>query len=400
MSEPLVMLVRQQKNVATYLYIIGHPTLGLNPDQSLTPAAEQGSYGKVTQITLNTANQHYCLHFASGRELQLNQKNVLLVAKNPDDLPLPELLKNYGYRLLPPTVTTTFQANFDQIFPSLTQLNTIPSHYIVIDCEFGPFFKRQFRAGCYRWAPTTINGADQTIYQLAALSYRAGQQTNVYFDQLIDFPAFLPEKKLTALAASQQTLAEFERRADPVQVLKAFIDQVLAPQLPLVFWDQAQDLKALHWLLAQYFPKLSADQQTIVRRPLQVFDGEQYTNVVINRSNQKSLSTTHSLPLNGVAGLLNIFNPQQHNALWDAQTTHYVIDQLAQIQAASPTVLTQPQPVQSTVQKADLNPQQLKYQLVRRLRATGKTYREIALSAGISVSGVNYILKKADPITG
>ena len=94
MSEPLVMLVRQQKNVATYLYIIGHPALALNPDQSLTPATEQGSYGKVTQITLNATNQHYCLHFASGRELQLNQKNVLLVAKNPDDLPLSELLKN------------------------------------------------------------------------------------------------------------------------------------------------------------------------------------------------------------------------------------------------------------------------------------------------------------------
>lgn len=281
-------------------------------------------------------------------------------------------------------------------------MKTIPNHYIVVDCEFGPFFKRKFNAGNYHWTPTTINGADCTIFQLAALSYQANQQTSVYFDRLLDYPAFLPEKKLTALAASGQTLAEFERTANPVQVLKDFVDQVLASQLPLVFWDQTQDLKALHWLLTQYFEQLSARQQDIVKQPLQVFDGEQYTNIVINRSNKKPLSTNHSLPLNGVAGLLNIFNPHQHNALWDAKTTHFVVDQMARIQAAKPQILTQPQPtqqaVQDTVQEAETAQQQTKYQLVHQLRATGKTYREIAVSAGISISGVNYILKKAKPV--
>jgi len=182
-------------------------------------------------------------------------------------------------------------------------------------------------------------------------------------------------------------------------VLKDFIDQVLAPQLPLVFWDQRQDLKSLHWLLAQHFQDLSAIQQTIVTQPLQVFDGEQYTNIVINRSNKKPLSTVHSLPLNGVAGLLNIFNPHQHNALWDAQTTHYVVNQMARVQAAEPQILEQPQPIEQAVQKAESRQQRTKYQLVHQLRATGKTYREIAVSAGISVSGVNYILKKAKPIS-
>ncbi|MFC6294362.1 sigma-70 family RNA polymerase sigma factor [Lactiplantibacillus daoliensis] len=402
MVEPLVMLVRNQKNVATFVYIVSYPALQLNDDQSLSPIAKPAITGTVTKITLNPNNNLYSIHFKSNQKLQLNPKNVLRVAANPDDLPAAELLSHYGYRLKLPVGSDKFQTNFQKVFPSIKQLKTIPNHYIVVDCEFGTFFKRQFHAGDYHWLPTTINGADSTVFQLAALSYQANQQTSVYFDRLLDYPAFLPQKKLSALAASEQTLAEFEQTAKPVRVLKDFIDQVLAPQLPLVFWDQRQDLKSLHWLLTQHFQDLSAIQQTIVKQPLQVFDGEQYTNIVINRSNKKPLSTAHSLPLNGVAGLLNIFNPHQHNALWGAQTTHYVVNQMARVQAVAPQILERPQPVeqavQKAVQKAELRQQQTKYQLVHQLRATGKTYREIAVSAGISVSGVNYILKKAKPI--
>jgi len=399
MVEPLVMLVRDQKNVATFVYIVGYPALQLNDDQSLTPVVKPDKTGSVTKITLNPDNNLYSIHFKGNQKLHLNPKNVLRVAANPDDLPATELLSHYGYRLKSPVGSEKFQTNFQKVFPSIKQLKTIPNHYIVVDCEFGTFFKRQFHAGDYHWLPATINGADSTVFQLAALSYQTNQQTSVYFDRLLDYPAFLPEKKLSALAASGQTLAEFEQTANPVRVLKDFIDQVLAPQLPLVFWDQRQDLKSLHWLLAQHFQDLSAIQQTIVTQPLQVFDGEQYTNIVINRSNKKPLSTVHSLPLNGVAGLLNIFNPHQHNALWDAQTTHYVVNQMARVQAAEPQILEQPQPVEQNIQKAESRQQRTKYQLVHQLRATGKTYREIAVSAGISVSGVNYILKKAKPIS-
>lgn len=130
MNDSLVMLARDQKNVATFLYILGYPALKLNDDQSLTPVVSQLTSGKVTKITLNSTGKLYAIHFSVGQKLQLSPKNVLRVATNPDNLAVPELLTHYGYRLNLPTLPQDFQDNFQQIFPSMKHIenNSQPLH--------------------------------------------------------------------------------------------------------------------------------------------------------------------------------------------------------------------------------------------------------------------------------
>ncbi|BDZ30306.1 hypothetical protein RA086_03860 [Lactiplantibacillus sp. WILCCON 0030] len=402
MAAKIVLLVQSTQNNPDHLYIVGYPIFEVTATGELKLAEDQAKHGLVARIKLSSAGVVYTIHFENDRMQQIKLKNVSQADANPTGLSISNLLAAYHYQL-PNQLTqlSDFQEDFSKVFSHVTTLTSIPKHYIVIDCEFGPFFRKHFVNGSFQWQPTKINGADATVFQLAALSYVAGTQTTVFFNHYLDFPSFLPERKLAALDATQLALATFERQAEPLTVLKKFIAQVLVPQLPLVFWDQAYDLRSLRWLIAQYYQKLTASEQATVNQPLTVFDGEQYTNLVINRSNKHALTTTHDLPLNGVAGLLNIINPQQHNALWDAQTTHHVIHKMAIIQAATPEILTLPQPVKPAIHKAEqIDGQETKHQLVRRLRTAGKTYREIASRAGISISGVNYILKKTSQAVG
>lgn len=80
---------------------------------------------------------------------------------------------------------------------------------------------------------------------------------------------------------------------------------------------------------------------------------------------------------------------------------------LAELTRQTPVITATPEPVAlpSTVPSA-LTPIQTispatahaSHAQVHQLRARGKTYREIAAATGFSISGINYILKKARSI--
>ncbi|KRO25909.1 winged helix-turn-helix transcriptional regulator [Lactiplantibacillus fabifermentans] len=400
MSAQIVILERNRQNVVHYLYVLEHPAFQITEDHHLVVAPDQESLGKVEKIKVNDSN-HYQIEFANSQKLVLNKQKVVSSSTNPKNLTLANLLANEGFKIAADVAGASpkidFQSRFSSMIPSPAELVNIPEHYIVIDCEFGEFFERNSTCDQIRWKKTKINGLATGIYQLSAISYAGDTQTQVFFNHYVDNPRFSPEKRLAGLAETGLTLAAFQRQSAPLLVLKQFIAEVVAAQLPLVFWDQTFDLKCLRWLFATYFEKFTKQEQALLLKPIKVFDGELFTNMVINRSNKKSLATKHMLPLSGVAGLLNIVNPKQHNAIWDVQTTHRVLSKMATILAEQPEILSQPAPsVPAVPSQATIKPAKAeKYDLVRKLHATGNTYREIADQLGISVSGVNYILKKA-----
>lgn len=131
--------------------------------------------------------------------------------------------------------------------------------------------------------------------------------------------------------------------------------------------------------------------------PVTIFDAQAYTNMIINLGNHKN--GYHNLPLNGLAAIFNLTNPNQHNALWDVQTTELVLQKLARLHQQAPTETPRPVPLSTPLPPAPVRTRRqrrnAKYALVKKLHAHGKTYREIAAATGISISSVNYILKKA-----
>ena len=164
-------------------------------------------------------------------------------------------------------------------------------------------------------------------------------------------------------------------------------------------------MKHIRLLLTQYYQQLTPTEQQLVSRPVTIFDAQAYTNTLINRGNHKVGS--HDLPLNGLAALFNISNPHQHNAIWDVQTTELVMVKLAELTHQTPVITTPPAPIAlpatvpavvPSIQTPSPTPQHASHAQVHQLRARGKTYREIAAVTGFSISGINYILKKARSI--
>lgn len=401
MQTTLAFLERIIPDHPNQVYLLNYPVCTVNEQRQLTPLASALSFGIVTQLTLDSKNR-YQITFSANQPFLLTKKKVAQTYDNPGQLDPESLLKANGYQLVPDfdqhlTTDQQFQNRLDTSLTNFQQLKRIPSRYITVDCEFGPFFKKH---GVGNWQPALIHGMNTGIYQLSALSFDAHHQTELLFDHYLDNPYFLPEKQLTGLAETGLTLVEYQQQANPVTVLKAFINQVLASHRPLAFWDARYDLKCLRWLMATYYDRLTANEHRLIKQPFQLFDSELYTDAVINRANHQANLGQHLLPLNGVAGLLNIANPHQHNALWDALTIHHVIEKLTQLKVEPVQVLTAPQPpaIPPTLALPTPKTKDHKYQLVHQLRSTGQTYREIAATVGISISGVNYILKK-HPIT-
>lgn len=398
-----------------FVYIVDYPICQVDRSGQLLVAKNYASWGEITQITIDT-RQRFVINSTSGHSLTLGPKKIVNYDADVADMGVTALLKTNGYRLPVTTaqpLTDEFKAQLAAVFPTVKTLTEIPEKYAVIDCEFGILFRTQRQGDSIVQRRATFYGEKAGIFQLAVLGYAGNQALNLFFNRYLDNPNFSAEIKLRGLKETQLTLAEYDRQTDPVTVLKAFIHEVLARQLPLVFWDKSNDLRLLRHTLAVNFDAFSAAEQALLNMKLAVFDGSIYTNQVINRSNHRKKDTHHYLPLNGVAGLLNIFNPHQHNALWDAQTTHCVVNALAKIQQTEPLVLTRPQAgirldsvsdvgVEDVPQSAD-DQQPMVSQpkmlvptpaIFCQLRATGKTYREIAQLFGVSTSTVWRAVKR------
>lgn len=380
------------------LFLVGYAIFQVDQGATLRPALN--SWGKVQTIVVDHKDR-FRITFSSGRVFVLSQKKVLTYETDRDELTLTERLQDHGLTLPETTPAPTAQApeHLTRVWPQVNRLTSIPRSYVVIDCEFGVLFKTQRTGDDVAMTRTTIAGEKAGIFQLAALGYQGTQPLDIFFNRYVDNPNFSADMKLRGLKETGVTLDRFEQQARPLTVVHAFIQQVLARRLPLVFWDQGNDLRLLQNTLAQDYAQLTAAERAILQAPLAVFDGSLYTNEVINRSNHQHASR-HFLPLNGVAGLLNIFNPHQHNALWDAQTTHYVVNALDRFKRTAPLILTAPQPraplqlpaPQPTTGVQSAAPVQLAK--LQELRAAGQTYREIAGQLGMSPSTVWRAVKR------
>ncbi|MFB9769948.1 hypothetical protein [Lactiplantibacillus modestisalitolerans] len=405
MSATLTMLERQIPDNLNCLFLLNHPVYQIRSDKRLTPANEYQDAGNVTAIEFDDQRYHVC--FAHRPELLLPAKKICRYSEAAIQPSADEFLRSFGFHI--PTSAPEPTKSVPSMLPLSGQLDQIPDQYVILDCEFGTLFRRSGSSNAINWQVFKTLGLKTSLFQLSAIGFDRHQQTTTFFNRYFDNPNFLPEKKLTGLAETGLTITAYERQGLPLKICQAFITQVLQLNVPLVFWDQTQDLKYLRRLLAFYYPKLSASERAIVQAPIQIFDAQAYTNALINHGNHRV--SAHGLPLNGLAALFNISNPHQHNAIWDVQTIELVLRHLDnQLK----------QPVQQTVQPAPLfasapaltshqartpghaltpAPQRTsrdaKYALVRKLHARGKTYREIAAATGISISGVNYILKKA-----
>ncbi len=390
-----------------FVYIVDYPICQVDRAGQLLVAKNYTSWGEIKQITID-AHQRFVIKSTSGHSLTLGAKKIVNYDTDAEAMSVAALLKTNGYSL-PVTaaqpITDEFKVKLAAVFPTVEALTEIPEKYAVIDCEFGVLFGTQHQGDSIVQRRATVYGEKAGIFQLAVLGYTGNRALDLFFNHYLDNPNFSAEVKLRGLKETKLTLAEYDKQTDPVTVLKAFVHEVLARRLPLVFWDKSNDLRLLRHTLAVNFDAFSAAEQALLGTKLAVFDGSIYTNQVINRSNHRKKDTHHYLPLNGVAGLLNIFNPHQHNALWDAQTTHAVVNALAKIQQTEPMVLTRPQagvrlePViestgglsqQKIQQHVSAQPQVLvpTPAVFCQLRTNGKTYREIAKLFGISTSTV------------
>lgn len=397
-----------------FVYIVDYPICQVDQSGQLLVAKNYASWGEITQITID-ARQRFVIKSTSGHSLTLGAKKIVNYDTDTETTSVTALLKTNGYSLPVTTaqpITDAFKTQLAAVFPTVETLTEIPEKYAVIDCEFGVLFGTQRQGDSIVHRRATVYGEKAGIFQLAVLGYAGNRALDLFFNRYLDNPNFSAEVKLRGLKETKLTLAEYDSQTDPVTVLKTFIHEVLARQLPLVFWDKSNDLRLLRHTLAVNFASFSTAEQALLGTKLAVFDGSIYTNQVINRSNHRKKDTHHYLPLNGVAGLLNIFNPHQHNALWDAQTTHCVVNALAKIQQTDPLILTRPQAgtrldsVGETVggmsqseddqQPALAQPQVLVPSPATfcQLRTTGKTYREIAQKFGVSTSTVWRAVKR------
>lgn len=391
------MLERKISNNLNCLYLLNRPVYQIDHDKRLTPAEHYGDAGNVTAIELDNHDRFH-ISFASRSEMVLTPKKVVTCSDAAIGPSCQEFLESFGY-VLPDAAASGQQRliNLPNILTPAPAPTTIPPAYIIIDCEFGNLFRRTNTPNTINWQVMKAAGLKTNVFQLSAIGFNRHRQTSVFFNRYFDNPDFLPEKKLAGLAATGLTLAQYERQGDPLTVIKAFINQVLQPALPLVFWDQTQDIKYLRRLIAQHYDQLTPSEQHAVTTPVTIFDAQAYTNMIINLGNHKN--GYHNLPLNGLAAIFNLTNPNQHNALWDVQTTELVLQKLARLHQQAPTETPRPVPLSTPLPPAPVRTRRqrrnAKYALVKKLHAHGKTYREIAAATGISISSVNYILKKA-----
>ncbi|MDV0429465.1 hypothetical protein RXV91_01030 [Lactiplantibacillus sp. DA1] len=408
MSTNLTLLERKISNNLNCLYFVNHPVYRIQKDHQLVLAPEYGLAGNVTEIICD-AQQRYHISFMARKEIVLTEKKVAKVTNNQLGQNTAQFLATLGYQL--PTVQPLddlTRPTMPALLPSLDDLTEFPTDYTIIDCEFGALFQRSDTAKSVNWHIIESPGLRASIFQLSAIGFSHHTQTAPFFNRYFDNPNFLPDKKLAGLTETVLTTTAYEAQGAPLTILKAFIRQVLQPQLPLVFWDQTQDMKHIHLLLTHYYHQLTATEQQIVSRPVKIFDAQAYTNILINRGNHKTGS--HDLPLNGLAALFNISNPHQHNAIWDVQTTELVMIKLAELTHQAPVITSIPQAITlpnnvvsaeartEHVRTSSPTSQRASYAQVHQLRERGKTYREIAAATGFSISGVNYILKKARSI--
>lgn len=375
------------------MFVIGQPILLTGDEGILTYNKSMAGWGLVTTIMLDE-HRRFVIGFSTDKSMVLNEKNVATYEQAATDDDLKQILRHQGYRL-PPTSAAVDQQltqQLRQVLPTITCLDSLPEEYVVVDCEFGMLFHTQNTGSQIIREQAVTLGEKAGVFQLGALGYAGGQAPILKFNRYVDNPAFTPEMKLRGLRETGLTLADYEQQAAPLAVLQAFIGQVLRHRYPLVFWDRTNDLRLLRNLFAVHYDALSAAEQRVLGEPLAIFDGSDYTNRVITRSNHQRESVHHYLPLNGVAGLLNVFNPKQHNALWDAQTTHYVVRELAKIQQMEPRILAAPQ-VGTSQPKMGSMPAKSPAAF-QELRLAGRTYREIATRFGVSTSTVWRAVKR------
>lgn len=399
------------------LFMLDYPVYQVEANGTLTPVLN--SWGKVLSIMVDK-KERFKIFFTSGRTFVLGSKKIMAYDTDLDGMDPVSRLRSHGYVFAPEqraVATQSANKHSRSVFPNIRVLQEIPREYVVIDCEFGVLFQTQRTGDHITMDRAVINGEKAGIFQLAALGYRGSQPLDIYFNRYFDDPAFSPERKLRGLKETGSTLAAYEQESRPVTVLKDFIHQVLRRQLPLVFWNQGNDLRLLQHTLAVNLPYLAVEERLALTAPLCVFDGSLYTNQVINRSNHQK-DTHHFLPLNGIAGLLNIFNPKQHNAVWDAQTTQCVINELAKIKQTKPLVIQEPRPVVTPILQLPkvasatpivpvksiepiepTEPQLPAVATLQRLRAAGRTYREIANQFGLSTSTVWRAVKRREGVS-
>ncbi|GEO69357.1 hypothetical protein [Levilactobacillus acidifarinae] len=329
-------LERTASGQRNYFYIVGYPAYRFTPQHQLALAPENSKMGNVTRIDRD-AGQRYVVQFQKGQQILLTEKRVAQHHEFATTTALTQYLQDRGV-VLPAVAEGTPLS----IFQSLQVTQQLPREYVVVDCEFAQLFQTQRQSDQIHRTQTTVAGINFGVFQLSALGYAGDRAIDLSFNRYVDRPEFAPEMKLRGLTETGVTMATYTQRAAPLAVLRAFITQVLARRLPLVFWNYHNDLKALDVLIQMNLQKLTEAERAIVLAPLTVFDGETYMSRVLNRHNLSRNTVAYQLPLNGVAGLLNIVNPHQHNALWDAQTTQTVLVELTKLQGQAAQVVTVP----------------------------------------------------------
>lgn len=390
----IALIERQTPNDGRYLYLVGWPVLKLT-DRQLTVMAKVTNL--VVGITCN-AREQVQITFSETKPLILGTGKINRIGHKPAELTDVDWLMELGYPPLP-KIDQPMPA---QLIMTCQQLTEIPARYIVVDCEFGIYYRTQQAGSDQLLQQVTVDGVNQSIFQISALGFADGHRTTTYLNRYLDNSHFSAAQTLIGLQKTGLSLAEYRCEAAIINVLRAVIEVVLQPGLPLVFWNQANDLKYLINLFTVHYDAFNATEQAVLKQPLQVFDGSQYMSDVINRSNVGRQNNHYDLPLSGVAGLLNVINPTPHDALWDALTTHEVIRRLRDVRGKKVLRLTEPQPLitessRQVAEPANAQPHQpvhrIDQQQVLELRAMGRTYRQIAVACNISVSTAWQIVK-------
>lgn len=330
-----IMVLERITKMDNFLYVVGKPIYRVPSNRCLTVIGDNPVVSRI----FRQDETHFIIVYTDDKRLVLNSKKVANVQMAPDSQAIPKLIQGMGYVPVPGTPPTQPVTKVDKkaVLTNLIHLKQIPTRYIVVDCEFGQFFKRKQTTTTITYTQTPQEENVFGVFQIGALGF--GMEQSVVFNRYVNQRLFSEAVKLRGLRETGLTLEAYEQQSAPVTVVRDFIAQVLQKAVPLVFWDDRTDLKLLRNLAVGCFDQLAVEEQAVLMAPVQVFDAEGFTDNLIHDGRGKGDAL---LALATVAGLMRIKNPHPHHALWDAQTIQVVLKHLRGLAQQQPQVVAAP----------------------------------------------------------
>ncbi|KRM60380.1 hypothetical protein FC26_GL000464 [Paucilactobacillus vaccinostercus DSM 20634] len=273
---------------------------------------------------------------------------------------------------------------------------SIPSEYIAVDCEFAT--RKSHKK----------NELGTGIKQIAAISYHGDEQGSVFLNDYVYDDRYMDATILNSLKETNETFKTFQDQANELSVIKKFINEVLAQNLCLVFYDQSNDLKHLQAAAKYYREQLTPDEIEILNRRHEVFDLERY---IVDWKKSQGLDDSQPSALQKVSIVLGVHNPHQHVAQWDVATIHETLLKfkdfiqrpdmtisapapIGNVQVGQITLDTSVETIEKVATQKPMRQHKYDYDEIWKMYLQGLTVKEIARCVNGNAGSIRVIIQK------